>query len=55
MPVHRGQDSIGAYFQWGQHGKRYYYIAGNARSRQIARNKATKQAIAIYSSGYKGK
>lgn len=52
MPIHRGQNSQGPYYQWGSQ-KKYYYKAGNKKSRDIALNKAKKQMIAIYASGYK--
>lgn len=52
MPVHRGHDSIGYYYQWGNRGKRYYYIFGNVRSEIAARNKSYEQAKAIYAHGY---
>jgi len=55
MPTHRGVDSKGSYYQWGNSGKKYYYISGNERSRNIAKNKAKKQAIAIYASGWREK
>lgn len=51
MPIHRGKDSKGPYYQWGKQ-KKYYYISGNKQSREEAYSKAKKQAIAIYSSGY---
>jgi hypothetical protein len=53
MPIHRGRDSKGYYYQWGSQ-KKYYYIPGNIQSREKAYNKAVKQAQAIYSHGYKG-
>lgn len=52
MPIHRGHDAIGYYYQWGNIGKRYYYIPGNVKSENTARNKSNKQARAIYASGY---
>ena len=55
MPVHRRQDSNGPYFQWGNHGKKYYYIANNKRSRELAKEKAAKQGRAAYAAGYRGK
>jgi hypothetical protein len=55
MPVHRGKDSNGSYYQWGKSGKKYYYTSGNKKSRDVAKNKAKKQAVAIYASGYKDK
>lgn len=52
MPIHRGIDSKGPYYQWGDR-KKYYYISGNYRSRIYAYNKAAAQAKAIYSRGYR--
>jgi hypothetical protein len=47
MPVQNKKDSQGWYFRWGDSGKKYYYITGNAKSRQAARDKAMLQARAI--------
>jgi hypothetical protein len=47
MPVRRGKDSKGTYYQWGKSGKKYYYKTGNKASRTRAKNKALKQALAI--------
>jgi hypothetical protein len=46
MPVHKGKD----YYQWGQSGKKYYYIPNNKKSRELAKAKATKQGKAIKAS-----
>jgi predicted alpha-1,6-mannanase (GH76 family) len=46
MPVHRGVDDKGSYFQWGKQ-KKYYYTPGNARSRMLAKRKALLQGGAI--------
>lgn len=54
MPVHRGADSKGPFYQWGDNGKRYYYQANNKRSREIAKTKANLQGRAAYSHGYRG-
>jgi len=54
MPIHRGKDSKGPFYQWGTQ-KKYYYKAGNVKSRKLAYEKAKKQAVAIYASGWKGK
>ncbi len=54
MPVHRGSDSSGPYYQWGKTGKKYHYKAGDAKSRRRARSQADRQARAIRASGYKG-
>ena len=52
MPIHRGKDSKGPYYQWGSQ-KKYYYKKGNKKSRELAKKKAKKQMIAIYASGYR--
>jgi hypothetical protein len=54
MPVHRGSDSKGPYYQWGDSGKKYPYQAGEKKSRDSAKQKATKQGQAARASGYKG-
>lgn len=54
MPIKRGTDSKGTYYQWGSQ-KKYYYTPGNERSRKLAHAKAEKQARAIYSTGYRPK
>lgn len=53
MPTHRGVDSKGPYFQWGNHGKKYYYVPNNKRSRELARSKAHKQGIAVRMTGWR--
>lgn len=52
MPIHRGQDKKGCFYQWGTQ-KKYYYTCGNKKQRENAYKKAHKQAIAIYASGWK--
>jgi hypothetical protein len=52
MPVKRGQDSKGCYYRWGTK-KKYYYPAGNARKREIAKKKAEAQGRAVYSRGWR--
>ena len=54
MPVHRGTDSDGPYYQWGDHGKRYHYTTGDASSRKEAKEKAAKQGQAAHAHGYSG-
>jgi hypothetical protein len=54
MPVHRGKDSKGPYYQWGDNGKKYHYTSGDARSRKTAQDKAKKQGRAARASGYDG-
>jgi len=53
-PVHRGKDGKGPYYQWGDSGKKYHYQAGEKKSRETAKQKATKQGQAARASGYKG-
>ncbi len=52
MPIHKSKDISGNYFQWGQHGHKYYFNPMNASSIYYAHQKALKQAQAIYSNGY---
>ena len=47
MPVRRGEDSQGPYYQWGKSGKKYHYKKGDKRSRKSAKAKAKKQGRAI--------
>lgn len=54
MPVHRGKDTEGPFYQWGDSGKKYHYTAGNDKSRKAAKQKAEKQGQAARASGYKG-
>jgi hypothetical protein len=54
MPVHRGKDGKGPYYQWGDSGKKYHYTTGNDQSRKQAKSKAEKQGQAARASGYKG-
>jgi hypothetical protein len=54
MPVHRGSDSSGPFYQWGKSGKKYRYQAGDAKSRKRARSLAERQARAIRANGYQG-
>jgi len=44
MPVHRGEDSHGTFYQWGK-AKKYYYT--NNAERTVARAKAARQGRAI--------
>jgi hypothetical protein len=53
MPTHNRRDSKGPYYQWGNHGAKYHYTAGNAKSRQAAKRKADKQGQAAHANGYK--
>jgi hypothetical protein len=54
MPVHRGRDREGPYYQWGDSGRRYHYTAGDRRSRARAKDQATRQGQAAHARGYRG-
>jgi hypothetical protein len=51
MPIHSGKDAKGKYWKWGHHGKKYYYHSKSGSVR--AKSKAQKQAVAIYSTGWR--
>jgi len=48
MPIKRGQENGKYYYQYGESGKKYFYITNNNRSRRIARGKAKKQQTASH-------
>jgi hypothetical protein len=54
MPVHDGEDDSGPYYQWGNHGKKYYYKKNSAVSENNARKKAGEQGRAAHANGYRG-
>lgn len=54
MPVSRGKDSKGPYYQWGDSGKKYYYESGDKSSRDRAKERARKQGQAAHARGYRG-
>jgi hypothetical protein len=54
MPVRRGNDSKGPYYQWGDHGRKYHYTAGDPSSRERAKKGATRQGQAARARGYRG-
>ncbi|MGH8986563.1 MAG: hypothetical protein ACRDY6_22210 [Acidimicrobiia bacterium] len=54
MPVRRSRDRKGPYYQWGDSGKRYHYRAGDPRSRDRAKEQATRQGHAAHAHGYRG-
>lgn len=54
MPIHSEKDEDGkSYYQWGNHGKRYYYNPKNKKSKNDAYEKAVKQAQAAYAHGWR--
>lgn len=52
MPIYNKHDSKGHYYQWGNHGHKYYYHAGNNIQRLQAHERAKIQAAAAYANGY---
>lgn len=54
MPVRRGKDADGPFYQWGDNGKKYRYTAGDEKARKQAKSKAGKQGQAAHAAGYKG-
>jgi len=55
MPIHSGYDTVRQkpYFQWGNHGAKYYFNPHSTRSSLLAYNKAKRQAIAVHSTGWR--
>jgi len=49
MPIHEGQEGNNRYYQFGIHGKRYYFTTEIGRKK--AYNRCLKQAHAIKSRG----
>ena len=47
MPIHRTTKNGKPAFQYGTTGAKYTYTSGNAASREAAKKKAIKQALAI--------
>lgn len=47
MPVHRTTKNGRPAFQYGTTGAKYTYVPGNTASRDAAKKKAIKQALAI--------
>lgn len=47
MPIQQRSDAQGSFYRWGNSGKKYYYIVNNKRSRDIAKQKAKRQGMAI--------
>jgi len=53
MPIYKKHNSKGNYFQWGDSGKKYYYIKNDVVSTNSAYMSAVRQAKAAHSRGYK--
>lgn len=54
MPIKQYEKDGKYYFQWGNHGKQYFFNPNSKRSQTIALNKCKQQMKAIFSNGYKG-
>lgn len=52
MPVHKGSDEQGHYYQWGNRGKKYYFVVGDMKDESNAYQAALRQARAAYAHGY---
>ena len=50
MPIHEGYENGSMYYQWGEHGKKYFYDRGNEEAKQTAYSLALRQQKAIYAS-----
>lgn len=48
MPIHQRHNSKGSYYQYGNHGAKYYYTK---ETRERAYKRALRQARAIHSHG----
>jgi len=49
MPIRRGEDKEGAYYQWGKRGPKVHYTPGDEKSRKKAKEKIHKIVGAIKS------
>ena len=50
MPIHQEKDNKGSYYQWGNHGKKYYFFT--SRGKIIAYGKSVRQAQAAHANGW---
>jgi hypothetical protein len=46
MPAHSGTENGKCFYQWGQHGAKYFYTCGDKQALERAKNKANKQGQA---------
>lgn len=54
MPIQRRQDKKGVYYQWGNHGHKYYFNPASKVSTLSAHQRAYLQAKAAFANGYRG-
>jgi hypothetical protein len=55
MPVEKHHTSEGWYYQWGEHGKKYFFDPDDSQSETLAKKNAGRQGRAAYAHGYRGK
>lgn len=48
MPIYHKKDSIGHYFIYGNHGKKYYYKDSSTLSKNLAYEKSLRQMRAAH-------
>ena len=51
MPINNRHDRFGYYYQWGNHGAKYYY--DSLTSKRRAYKKAVAQAAAAHAYGFR--
>jgi len=54
MPVKIHHPSERWYYQWGEHGKKYFFDPDNPEAKTMAKNKALRQGRAAFAHGYRG-
>jgi hypothetical protein len=55
MPVKLHHTSEGWYYQWGEHGKKYFFDPDKPEEKTVAQNNAVRQGRAAFAHGYHGK
>jgi len=55
MPVAMHHTPEGWYYQWGEHGKKYFFDPADPDSENEAKHKAGLQGRAAHAHGYRGK
>lgn len=55
MPVRLHHTKEGDYYQWGGHGKKYFFNPKSPKSKTLAHEKAERQGRAAYAAGYLGR
>jgi hypothetical protein len=55
MPVEKHHTSEGWYYQWGEHGKKYFFDPDDPRAEAQAKESAGRQGRAAHAHGYHGK